>query len=160
MRGDRISTTAYDVEMNVGYDCRVLCGSSDSPSKFDEAQSTNLHYRITQEYFIHLIIGKLFWNVLFFLTTHYQKAISCVLIADNLPCATVFQIPETTELQYEPGFRLGFVRGDKAYINNHLSFQLKYHYSETSFPTIPIHFTSDIWQTGQEACNFYLFILI
>ena len=42
----------------------------------------------------------------------------------------MFQIPETTELQYEPGFRLGFVRGDKAYINNHLSFQLKYHYSE------------------------------
>ena len=42
----------------------------------------------------------------------------------------MFQIPETTELQYEPGFRLGFVRGDKAYINNHLSLQLKYHYSE------------------------------
>ena len=58
MRGDRISTTAYDVEMNVGYDCRVLCGSTDSPSKFDESQSSTLHYRITQEYFIHMIIGK------------------------------------------------------------------------------------------------------
>jgi len=106
LRGDRISTTAYDVEMNVGYDCRVLCGSNNSPSKFTEAESSTLHYRITNEYFIHLIV-------------------------DNLPCATVFQIPETTELQYEPGFRLGFVRGDKAYINNHLSLQLKYHYSET-----------------------------
>lgn len=58
LRGDRISTTAYDVEMNVGYDCRVLCGSTDSPSKFDESQSSTLHYRITQEYFIHMIIGK------------------------------------------------------------------------------------------------------
>merc|ERR1719412_2485270 len=76
LRGDRISTTAYDVEMNVGYDCRLLCGTNNSPSKFTEAESSTLHYRITQEYFIHLII-------------------------DNLPCATVFQIPEATELQYE-----------------------------------------------------------
>ena len=66
MRGDRISNTAYDVEMNVGYDCRVLCGSNDSPSKFDEAQSATLNYRITQEYFIHLIIGKLLKNYIIY----------------------------------------------------------------------------------------------
>ena len=105
LRGDRISSTAYDVEMNVQYDCRVLCGSSDSPTKFDTAASAAAHYRIEQEYFIHLIV-------------------------DNLPCATVFQLPEMPEPQYEPGFRLGFVRDGKMYINNHLTLLLKYHYSE------------------------------
>jgi len=63
LRGDRISTTAYDVEMNVGYDCRVLCGSKDKPTKFDAQVSSTVTYRIEQEYFIHLIV-------------------------DNLPCAT------------------------------------------------------------------------
>lgn len=106
LRGDRISSTAYDVEMNVQYDCRVLCGSLDSPTKFDATASSTAHYRIEQEYFIHLIV-------------------------DNLPCATVFQLADMPEPQYEPGFRLGFVRENKAYINNHLTLLLKYHYSET-----------------------------
>lgn len=106
LRGDRISTTAYDVEMKVDYDCHVLCGSKESPSKFNALESNILEYRIRSEYFQYFII-------------------------DNLPCATVFQLAETKEVQYEPGFRLGFIRDGKAYINNHLNLLLKYHYSET-----------------------------
>ena len=119
--------------MNVGYDCRVLCGSNNSPSKFTEAESSTLHYRITNEYFIHLIGNLIFVSHQVLGFRSYLVYVKCCFfyLVDNLPCATVFQIPETTELQYEPGFRLGFVRGDKAYINNHLSLQLKYHYSET-----------------------------
>ena len=52
------------------------------------------------------------------------------MIVDNLPCATQFQMPDTNEFQYEPGFRLGFVRENKAYINNHLQFILSYHHNK------------------------------
>lgn len=106
LRGDRISTTAYDVEMKVDYGCRVLCGSPSNPTKFDAAASTTLDYRIRSDYYQYFII-------------------------DNLPCATVFQLKDTKEVQYEPGFRLGFIHEGKAYINNHLNLLLKYHYDQT-----------------------------
>ncbi len=115
LRGDRISTTAYDVEMNVGYDCRVLCGTRDTPSKFDAAASSTVQYRIEQEYFIHLIV-------------------------DNLPCATQFQMPDTMELQYEPGFRLGFVRDGKTFINNHLKLILSYHETDGVYRVVSANF--------------------
>ena len=62
---------------------------------------------INQEYFIHLIM-------------------------DNLPCATQFKMPDTQEIQFEPGFRMGFVakEDDKKYINNHLRFIVSYHQVE------------------------------
>ena len=31
-------------------------------------------------------------------------------IVDNLPCATKFELMETGDIQYEHGFRLGFVK--------------------------------------------------
>ena len=106
LRGDRISSTAYDVQMDTDLDCRLVC---EKPAVFDVDKSNAAHYRIDQEYFIHLIV-------------------------DNLPCATQFQMPDTNEFQYEPGFRLGFMRGDnsdkKAYINNHLNFILSYHHNK------------------------------
>ena len=52
--------------------------------------------RIESEYFVHLIM-------------------------DNLPCATMFTVPESGSAQYEPGYRLGYSgEGGKLYINNHL----------------------------------------
>lgn len=36
-------------------------------------------------------------------------------------------IPETNEVQYEQGYKLGFMDGDKVYINNHLKLILHYH---------------------------------
>ncbi len=42
--------------------------------------------------------------------------------------ATQFQMPDTGEMQYEPGFRLGFATKDgKMAINNHLKFIMSYH---------------------------------
>ena len=87
--------------MNVGHDCKLLC---EKPTVFEAEKANAAHYRIEQEYFVHLII-------------------------DNLPCATQFQMPDTNEFQYEPGFRLGFVKDGKAYINNHLNLILSYHHN-------------------------------
>lgn len=111
LRGDRISTTAYDVQMNVGVSCRLLCGDKNSPVKVDAAASSVVHYRISQEYFIHLIV-------------------------DNLPCATQFQMPDTLEVQYEPGFRLGFSKDGNMFINNHLRLILSYHKDEDIYRVV------------------------
>lgn len=48
------------------------------------------------------------------------------LLVDNLPCATPIHSVESGEEFYEPGYRLGYVDGDGAHINNHLSLRLKY----------------------------------
>ena len=74
LRGDRISNTAYKVKMNTEVKCQVLCDKK----SWDAKASSEVNYRIQQEYFIHLII-------------------------DNLPCATQFTMPDTLEVQYEPG---------------------------------------------------------
>lgn len=52
--------------------------------------------------------------------------IICRLI-DNLPCATKYRLLDTDEVQYEHGYKLGYVKDKVAYINNHLKFNLKYH---------------------------------
>ena len=93
--------------MKQNMQCRLLCGSGTSPSVWNDKESADLFYMINQEYFIHLIM-------------------------DNLPCATQFKMPDTQEIQFEPGFRLGFVakENDKKYINNHLRFIVSYHQVE------------------------------
>ena len=101
LRGDRISNTAYDLRMDTPVQCQALCYDG-KPTEWNVEDSTNLHYRISQEYFVHFIV-------------------------DNLPSATQFLIPDTNEVQYEPGFRLGVNRDDKMYLNNHLKFIMSYH---------------------------------
>ena len=45
-----------------------------------------------------------------------------------MPAATKFLMLETNEVQYEHGYKLGFVDKDgKSYLNNHLKLILKYH---------------------------------
>lgn len=48
-------------------------------------------------------------------------------LVDNLPCATKIVNAETSEIQYEHGYRLGGVEGTSVYINNHLKLILLYH---------------------------------
>lgn len=55
------------------------------------------------------------------------KFIVFIRLVDNLPAATPAMNPDTNELQYEHGYRLGNVMGDKTYINNHLKLTLLYH---------------------------------
>lgn len=107
LRGDRITDTAYDIRMKKDMKCRLLCGTQKDPSTWNDKESSDLYYMINQEYFIHLIM-------------------------DNLPCATQFKMPDTLEVQFEPGFRLGFTakEDEKKYVNNHLRFIVSYHQVE------------------------------
>jgi len=101
LRGERIVSTPYDVRMNTSSTCSILC--TDQVWKSDHSDEVN--YRINHEYYVHLIM-------------------------DNLPCATKFEVPESLDVQYEPGYRLGVIKDGKTYINNHLKFLLKYHKDE------------------------------
>jgi len=98
IRGERIVNTPYTIKMAENTNCAVLCKNKN----WDAKASAEASYRIEHEYFVHLIM-------------------------DNLPCATRFSIPDTGEVQYEPGYRLGYHSNGKNYINNHLKFVLKYH---------------------------------
>jgi len=102
LRGDRIVNTPYKVQMAKDNNCEVLCGGPDNKLTLDKKESNLLIQRIKQEYTVHLI-------------------------TDNLPCATKFELLETGEVQYEHGYKLGFVKDGKAYLNNHLRLVLKYH---------------------------------
>ncbi|XP_006812572.1 transmembrane 9 superfamily member 4-like [Saccoglossus kowalevskii] len=101
LRGDRIVSTNYKVEMNRDKSCTVLCEQD-----LDGKESKKMMDRIKENYYIHLL-------------------------SDNLPAATKFVMLDTHENQYEHGYRLGFVQDNKAYINNHLKLVFKYHSAET-----------------------------
>lgn len=103
LRGDRIVNTPYVVNMTVPEKCSVLCDNV----KLSEKERKTLQKRIRQEYFVHLL-------------------------ADNLPCATKFRLLETGETQYEHGYRLGAVKDNKVYINNHVKFIMLYHSVEAT----------------------------
>ena len=49
LRGDRISSTRYHVEMDKSTECQVLC---EKPAVFEIEHSNMAHYRIEQEYFM------------------------------------------------------------------------------------------------------------
>jgi hypothetical protein len=57
----------------------------------------------------------------------YVPQILFCRLVDNLPCATKIVNHETSEIQYEHGYRLGGVDGASVYINNHLKLILLYH---------------------------------
>lgn len=109
LRGDRIVNTPFKIQMDANKGCEVLCNKPNTPVTWDEKQSKLVGERIKHEYYVHLLI-------------------------DNLPCATKYtMLDNPQEIQYEHGYRLGFVKADgKVYIHNHLSFQLKYHYDGTT----------------------------
>lgn len=112
LRGDRIVNTPYEVRMAENVRCKLLCNSKDRPLNWDREQSEKVAERIRHEYFVHLIV-------------------------DNLPVATKFINPDTNELQFEHGYRLGQIDGDNAYINNHLKFRLFYHlHSENQYRVV------------------------
>ncbi|CAB4055878.1 TM9SF2_4 [Lepeophtheirus salmonis] len=101
LRGDRIVKTPYNIKMKTNVPCASLC----QPLDWDAKASSEVNYRIQEEYFVHLII-------------------------DNLPIATQFSLATEKEPQYEPGYRLGFMYNGQSYINNHLKFILSYHMNE------------------------------
>ncbi|XP_041777512.1 transmembrane 9 superfamily member 4 [Anopheles merus] len=112
LRGDRIVNTPYEVRMAENVQCKLLCNAKDRPMNWDHEQSAKVAERIRHEYFVHLII-------------------------DNLPVATKFVNPDTMELQFEHGYRLGQTNGPNVFINNHLRFRLFYHlHSENQYRVV------------------------
>jgi transmembrane 9 superfamily protein 2/4 len=100
--GDRIVNTPYEVRMAENVNCKLLCNTKSLPMNWDMQQSKKVAERIEHEYFVHLLV-------------------------DNLPVATRIVNPDTMELQFEHGYRLGMMSKTDPYINNHLKFVLAYH---------------------------------
>lgn len=48
-------------------------------------------------------------------------------LVDNLPCATRVPTDEPDVVQYEQGYRLGYLKQKNVAINNHLKIILHYH---------------------------------
>lgn len=119
LRGDRIANTVYEVKMAEDKSCSALCDKI----KFAKEDSSLVSKRIKQEYSAHLL-------------------------TDNLPCATKFALLDSKDTQYEHGYKVGFVKDDKTYLNNHLRLVLKYHtedehhYRVVGFEVEPISINS------------------
>lgn len=94
--------TPYEVKMSENVNCKLLCHSKSQPVNWDTQMSKKVADRIRHEYFVHLLV-------------------------DNLPVATRIVNPDTMELQFEHGYRLGMMSKDEPFINNHLKFVLSYH---------------------------------
>ncbi|XP_070276221.1 transmembrane 9 superfamily member 4 isoform X3 [Myotis yumanensis] len=111
LRGDRIVNTPFQVLMNSEKKCEVLCSESNKPVTLSVKESRLVAERVTEDYYVHLI-------------------------ADNLPVATRLELysnrdgddkKKEKDVQFEHGYRLGFVEMNKIYLHNHLSFILYYH---------------------------------
>ncbi|PVD23032.1 hypothetical protein C0Q70_16294 [Pomacea canaliculata] len=105
LRGDRIVNTPYKVNMKENKKCQLLCVSGDKkyePLTLTAEEGRSFAEKIRHDYYIHLIM-------------------------DNLPCATRFEMMESKEVQYEHGYKMGFVNGKEVYLNNHLKLLLSYH---------------------------------
>ncbi|XP_064420685.1 transmembrane 9 superfamily member 4 isoform X3 [Latimeria chalumnae] len=114
LRGDRIVNTPFQVFMNSEKKCEILCDKPNKPIKLSLEQSKLLAERIKEEYYVHLI-------------------------ADNLPVATRLEFypnrdeeikKKERDVQFEHGYRLGFLDSNKYFLHNHLSFVLYYHKEE------------------------------
>ncbi|NXU58552.1 TM9S4 protein, partial [Turnix velox] len=114
LRGDRIVNTPFQVSMNMEKKCEVLCNLPNKAVTLTVEQSKLVAERIREDYYVHLI-------------------------ADNLPVATRLEFYSNREeeekkkekdVQFEHGYRLGFMDGNKFYLHNHLSFILYYHREE------------------------------
>ncbi|XP_052776751.1 transmembrane 9 superfamily member 4-like [Mya arenaria] len=106
LRGDRIVTTAYNIKALQNEPCSLLCKEQPS-KKLSVKESKILVDLIKNDYYVHLLV-------------------------DNLPCATKFQMLDSKADQYEHGYRLGFEKDGKFYLNNHLSIDLMYHQDEVA----------------------------
>lgn len=106
LRGDRIVNTPYIVRVAMNQTCRILCQQT-----LDSPVSEGLSRLIQHEYYVHLLL-------------------------DNLPVALRFTLGKSTgaddsdNVQYERGYHLGFVKDGISYLNNHLSFIVRYNYDE------------------------------
>ncbi|XP_074640528.1 transmembrane 9 superfamily member 4-like [Tubulanus polymorphus] len=136
LRGDRIVNTPYKVLMDENMPCELLCKKEPgNVVVVKEKEAATIIERISNDYYVHLLI-------------------------DNLPCATRFQLMDTKEIQYEHGYKLGYIGKDKrAYINNHLKILLKYHsedlntYRVVGFEVEPMSIETGQLKLEQNKCK-------
>lgn len=110
--------------------CKLLCNQKELPVNWEIQQSKKVAERIEHEYFVHLLV-------------------------DNLPVATRIVNPDTMELQYEHGYRLGMMNKGIPYINNHLRFVLSYHMHSKYVAIVKKHFLP----TGRFLCHATSFLI-
>ena len=89
--------TAYEVNMATDYSCRRACRDK----KMSNKDISLFIQRIKDDYLVHFL-------------------------ADNLPSVTNLVHPDLKTVQYEHGFRLGYMKDENFYVNNHLRFIIKY----------------------------------
>jgi len=119
LRGDRIETSAYKVEMFKEDSCQILCRREYTSSEMEQFAE-----KVKDEYRVHMVVDNL--------PAAYRQ---------NLYTADPDAPPEL-QYSYERGFLLGFVGGDLKYqshqrqrnsvngvpyVNNHLRLVFKYH---------------------------------
>lgn len=102
LRGDRIVNTPYEVKMLKDIKCKLLCHNPETPMTWEESMAKDVISKIEHEYFVHLLV-------------------------DNLPCATRVVNQDSENIQYEHGYRLGFLHNQNVALNNHLKIILHYH---------------------------------
>lgn len=102
LRGDRIVNTPYEVNMLKDIKCKLLCHNPETPMNWEETMAADVISKIEHEYFVHLLV-------------------------DNLPCATRVINQDSGDMQYEHGYRLGFLHNQNVALNNHLKIILHYH---------------------------------
>lgn len=122
--------------------CSALCSSDKLKTKLSAEQSNLLRQRIVESYNVQLLV-------------------------DNLPCSTRYEVRDTGEAFYEPGYRLGWADNEnKVYLNNHIDIILSYHeptagaqvYRVVEFEVKPSSIESNGYKFGDKS-KVCLFIL-
>ncbi|KAK9480030.1 hypothetical protein V1514DRAFT_227843 [Lipomyces japonicus] len=96
LRGDRIASSDYEINMATDVECAHLCDRTISKPEISRAASL-----IKNNYVVEWIL-------------------------DNLPGATSFISADGKSKYYASGFKLGSVENDVAYVNNHFTFIIRY----------------------------------
>lgn len=106
LRGDRFWESIYELDFKVDKPCQHLC-----QMKTTENGAARADHLIRNGYVVH-------WSL------------------DGLTGATTFTSGNHVSKYYAAGFPLGFVKGDKAYLYNHVTLVIRYHNQEDGLSLI------------------------
>lgn len=106
LRGDRFWESLYELEFKVDKPCLHLC-----QMRTTQNGAARADYLIRNGYVVH-------WNL------------------DGLPGATTFTGANHVSRYYAAGFPLGFVKGDKSYLYNHVTLVIRYHTEKDGMSSI------------------------
>lgn len=102
IRGDHIQNSPYLFYMREPQMCKILCRLI-----LNAERAKDLKEKIDHEYRVNMILG-------------------------NIPLVIPFKRPDIDSFIYQHGFHVGYGKGGKHFIHNHLSFTVKYHKDDKS----------------------------